>query len=135
MTEELLVHTGINHLFTLHLLFPHLSIKDYSGLEAFHSIFRGGTNNCCQFVFLSAMNKAVQINESEHELQKIDGNTRKKIGKHVQETVMIYLLNCILNTQSLKSKKIFLQELGMACDKVAEDSLEINSWHPTWLKY
>ncbi len=49
-TEELLVHAGINHLLTLYLLFPHLPIEEYSlrktgnrGMEASHSIFRGGT--------------------------------------------------------------------------------------------
>lgn len=89
MTEELLVHAGINHLLTLYLLFPHLPVKNYSlrntgnrGIEAFHSIFRGGTAtlpitgaNLSFQEFLCLMNKVGQIAEAEHELKKIDGNS------------------------------------------------------------
>ena len=88
MTEELLVHAGINHLLTLYLLFPDQSIEEYSlrntgnrGLEAFHSIFRGGTailpitsSNISFQEFLTLMNKVGQISEAEHEIKKIDGN-------------------------------------------------------------
>lgn len=89
MTEELLVHAGINHLLCLYLLFPHLNTEEYSlrntgnrGIEAFHSIFRGGTStlpitgaNLSFQEFLTLMNKAVQVSTSEHELKKIEGNT------------------------------------------------------------
>ena len=89
MTEELLVHAGIDHLLTLYLLFPDLPIEDYSirntgnrGLEAFHSIFRGGTAtlpitsaNLSFQEFLSLMNKVVQVSDAEHALKKIDGNS------------------------------------------------------------
>ena len=85
MTEELLVHAGINHLLTLYLLFPHLSTEEYSlrytgnrGIEAVHSIFRGGTSNLpitganLSFgEFLTLMNKAVQASSVEHELKKL----------------------------------------------------------------
>ena len=50
MTEELLVHAAINHPLTLHLIYFLTFLQDYSlrntgnrGIEAFHSIFRGGT--------------------------------------------------------------------------------------------
>ena len=50
ITEELLVHAGINHQLSLYYAFPHLSLADYSmrhtgnrGLEAIHGMFRGGT--------------------------------------------------------------------------------------------
>lgn len=52
MTEEFLVHSGINHQLALYYAFPHLDEKDYSmrntgnrGLEAIHSIFRGGSSS------------------------------------------------------------------------------------------
>ena len=74
MTEELLVHAAINHLLTLHLLFPHLPIEDYSlrntgnrGIEAFHSIFRGGTATLpitsANLSFVP-MNKVIQISNA-----------------------------------------------------------------------
>ena len=51
MTEELLVHAGINHNLTLFHAFPHLPLSEYSlrntgnrGLEAIHGIFRGGSS-------------------------------------------------------------------------------------------
>ena len=51
MTEELLVHAGINHNLALFYAFPHLPLSEYSlrntgnrGLEAIHGIFRGGSS-------------------------------------------------------------------------------------------
>ena len=48
--KELLVHAAINHPLTLHLIYFLTFLQDYSlrntgnrGIEAFHSIFRGGT--------------------------------------------------------------------------------------------
>ncbi len=52
------------------------------GIEAFHSIFRGGTStlpitgaNLSFQEFLTLMNKAVQVSCAEHELKKVEGNT------------------------------------------------------------
>ena len=49
MTEELLVHAGINHQLALFFAFHQLPITDYSlrqtgnrGIKAIHGIFRGG---------------------------------------------------------------------------------------------
>ena len=98
ITEELLVHAGINHLLSLHLLFPHFPIEEYSlrntgnwGLEAFHGILHGGTAtlpitsaNLSLQEFITLMNKAIQISDAEHELKEIDGNTivpSKKKGR------------------------------------------------------
>ena len=89
ITEELLVHAGINHQLALFLCFPDLSIKEYSlrgtgnrGLEAIHGMFRGGTTslpitspNLSFAEFLVRMNKAVQIHTAEHDLKQIPGNT------------------------------------------------------------
>lgn len=89
ITEELLVHVGINHQRALFLCFPDLSIEEYSlqgtgnrGLEAIHGMFRGGTTslpitspNLSFAEFLVRMNKAVQIHAAEHDLKQIPGNT------------------------------------------------------------
>ena len=80
MTEELLVHAGINHQLALFYAFPHLSVSDYNlrhtgnrGLEAIHSIFRGGAAslpitapNLSFREFLSKMNQTSQIHAAEH---------------------------------------------------------------------
>ena len=87
MTEELLVHAGINHLLALFVTFPHLQVSDYSlrntgnrGLEAIHGIFRGGSaslpiTNLSFREFLSKMNQTLQIHQAEQNIQKIAGNT------------------------------------------------------------
>ena len=78
MTEELLVHAGINHQLSLYLSFPDLTTSKYSlrntgnrGLEAIHGIFRGGSSslpitgaNLSFQEFLSRMNKTLQVHEA-----------------------------------------------------------------------
>ena len=75
LTEELLVHAGINHLLCLFLCFPDLSVSDYNlrhtgnrGIAAIHGMFRGGTcsmpitsPNLSFRELLSKMNKAQQM--------------------------------------------------------------------------
>ena len=87
LTEELLVHAGINHQLAIYWSFPHLSIKEYSirntgnrGIEAIHGMFRGGTTslpitspNLSFAEFLARMNKATQIHCTEHQLRQIEG--------------------------------------------------------------
>ncbi len=87
MTEELLVHAGINHQLCLYLSFPDLPLSGYSlrntgnrGIEAIHGIFRGGSSslpitsaNLSFQRFLSRMNKTLQVHE--HTLKHIEGNT------------------------------------------------------------
>lgn len=89
MTEELLVHAGINHQLALHYAFPNLDPKDYClrgtgnrGIEPVHSIFRGGSSclpitapNLTFQEFLSKMNQVSQIHKAEHALQLIDGHS------------------------------------------------------------
>lgn len=90
MTEELLVHAGINHQLALFSAFPHLDpTKDYSmrntgnrGIEAVHSIFRGGSSslpitapNLTFKEFLNKMNTVSQVQKAEHALKMIDGHS------------------------------------------------------------
>ena len=89
MTEELLVHAGINHQLALYFAFNQLPIKDYSlrhtgnrGIEAIHGIFRGGAAslpitaaNLSFCEFLSKMNSTSQIHTAEHNLKQIDGHS------------------------------------------------------------
>ena len=89
MTEELLVHAGINHQLSLFFAFPHLSADEYSmrntgnrGIEAIHSVFRGGScalpitsPNLSFQDFLLKMNQTLQIHQAEHNLKQIPGNT------------------------------------------------------------
>ena len=89
MTEELLVHAGINHNLTLFHAFPHLPLSEYSlrntgnrGLEAIHGIFRGGSSclpitcpNLSFREFLSKMNQTLQVYQAEHNLKQIPGHT------------------------------------------------------------
>ena len=80
LTEEVLVHAGINHLLCLYLCFPDITLSDYNlrrtgnrGIEAIHGMFRGGTcslpitsPNLSFREFLSKMNKAQQRQRAEH---------------------------------------------------------------------
>lgn len=52
LTEEVLVHAGINHLLCIYLCFPNCDVSDFSlrhsgnrVLEAIHGMFRGGTSS------------------------------------------------------------------------------------------
>ena len=101
LTEELLVHAGINHLLCMYMCFFGSSLADYSlrhtgnrGLEAIHGMFRGGSTslpitsaNLSFREFLEKMNKAQQIHRAEHALKQIDGNSivaaKKKEAKNI----------------------------------------------------
>ena len=87
MTEELLVHAGINHQLAIYYAFPHLSINEYClrnsgnrGLESMHGTFRGGTTslpitsaNLSFQEFPSKMNSMMQISSAMHNLQQVQG--------------------------------------------------------------
>jgi len=89
LTEELLVHAGINHLLCLHLCFPSCDLSEYNlrhtgnrGIEAIHGMFRGGTSslpmtspNLSFREFLTRMNSAQQMKRAEHSLNQIDGSS------------------------------------------------------------
>ena len=89
MTEELLVHAGINHQLALFFAFHQLPVTDDSlrhtgnrGIEAIHGIFRGGAAslpitapNLSFREFLSKMNSTAQIHTAEHNLKQIDGHS------------------------------------------------------------
>jgi hypothetical protein len=103
MTLELLVHAGIIHQLTLVYAFPHLDpSKDFAmrntgnrGLEAIHSIFRGGSSslpitapNLSFQEFLNKMNKTNQVHSAEQKLKMIEGHSvvdsKKKRLRKVQ---------------------------------------------------
>jgi hypothetical protein len=128
----------------LYLTFPQLPIEEYSlrntgnrGLEAFHSIFRGGTAtlpitsaNLSFQEFLTLMNKAVQISEAEHELQKIDGCTivaskkkRKTCARDSGETASA----SYTTYKKPNSYEDFLKEIQDACVKGEEDAKSVIS--------
>ena len=89
LTEEVLVHAGINHMICMYLCFPHCDLSDYGlrhtgnrGLEAIHGMFRGGTTslpitspNLSFREFLEKMNTAQQIHRAEHSLRQTEGST------------------------------------------------------------
>ena len=101
------MHTGINHLLCLFLCFPNCNLSDYTlrhtgnrGIEAIHGMFRGGPSslpitspNLSFREFLSRMNTALQIQQSEHLLNQIEGSTfvaskkkHKTFAKHSNES-------------------------------------------------
>ena len=105
LTEELLVHAGINHLLCLYLCFPSCELSENNlchtgnqGIEAIHAMFRGGTSslpmtspNLSFGEFLSRMNSAQQMKRAEHSLNQIEGSTfvaSRKKGKHLHIIVM-----------------------------------------------
>ena len=88
LTEEVLVHAGINHLLCIYICFiNHLSQFSLHhtgnrGLEAIHGMFRGGTSslpitspNLSFRQFLDKMNASQQIKRAEHSLSQIEGST------------------------------------------------------------
>ena len=80
LTEEVLVHAGINHLLCMYICFPSCDLSEYNlrhtgnrGLEAIHGMFRGGTTslpitspNLSFREFLAKINTAQQIQRAEH---------------------------------------------------------------------
>ena len=141
LTEELLVHSGINHLLCMYLCFPESDLTQYSlrhtgnrGLEAIHGMFRGGTTslpitspNLSFREFLEKMNSAQQIHKVEHHLQQIPGNSivaskkkRKTFAASSRETsesnVSAYALPGTFAS--------FLDELERACKDGDKNSME-----------
>ena len=86
---ELLAHCGVLHQLVMYLAFPDLASKHYSlrstgnrGIEAMHSLMRGGaanlpitSANLTFRDFLSRLNKINQIKGAEHTLKVVEGNT------------------------------------------------------------
>ena len=142
LTEELLVHAGINHLLCMYMCFPASKLTDYSlrntgnrGIEAIHGMFRGGTTslpitspNLSFREFLEKMNKAEQIHRAEHALKKIDGcpivASKKKrrtfalrSNENDSETAMAYTFP--------ETFVLFIKSLEDACGKGDSDSKEL----------
>lgn len=136
LTEEVLVHAGINHLLCLFLCFHDIGLSDYNlrhtgnrGIEAIHGMFRGGTcslpttsPNLSFREFLSKMNKAQQIQRAEHLLRGIVGNSivaskkkRKKCAGTSNEPSSTGPLAQEYHLPSTYEE--FLQELQEACQK------------------
>ena len=140
LTEEVLVHAGINHLLCMYICFPSCNLSEYSlrhtgnrGIEAIHGMFRGGTNslpitspNLSFREFLAKMNAAQQIKRAEHSLSKSEGSTivasKKKrktfaarSGEASKESETNYTLPA--------TYKAFLEELEEACQQGDMDSM------------
>ena len=143
LTEEVLVHAGINHLLCLYLCFPDITLSDYNlrhtgnrGIEAIHGMFRGGTcslpitsPNLSFREFLSKMNKAQQIQRAEHLLRGISGSSivAAKKKRKTCATASNELSTCdhIQSAQEYHlppTYKEFLDELKEACQKGDNDS-------------
>jgi len=107
------------------------------GLEAFHSIFRGGTatlpitsTNLSFQEFLTLMNKVSQIGEAEHELQKIDGNpivASKKKRKTCARDSNDIASELYATYKKPESYNEFLQEICKACVEGVDDAKSIIS--------
>ena len=138
MTEELLVHAGINHQLALFFAFHQLPITDYSlrhtgnrGIEAIHGIFRGGAAslpitapNLSFREFLSKMNSISQIHTAEHNLKQIDGHSIVASRKKRQTSAK----HSIGDTQSEEeyafpsTYEAFSKQLTDSCKDGDEDS-------------
>ena len=143
ITEEVLVHAGINHLLCLFLCFPECDLSEYHlrhtgnrGIEAIHGMFRGGTSslpitspNLSFREFLCKMNTAQQIQNSEHFLSTIEGHSivaakkkRKTFATQSKETTG----ESTSEQYALPSSYIeFLIELQEACIKGDSDSKNV----------
>ena len=140
LTEEVLVHAGINHLLCLYLCFPECDLSDYHlrhtgnrGIEALHGMFRGGTcslpitsPNLSFREFLCKMNTAQQIHRSEHFLRTIEGNSvvaakkkRKTFAAKSNESTRESTLEEYVLPSTYKE---FMTELQEACEKGDMDS-------------
>ena len=82
LTEEVLVHAGINHLLCIYLCFTNNDLSQFSlrhtgktGLEAIHCMFRGGTSSLPIMSPNHKMNASQQIKRAEHSLSQIEGST------------------------------------------------------------
>ena len=133
LTLELLAHSGILHQLVLYLAFPGLDIKDYNlrntgnrGIEAMHSILRGGavnlpitSANLTFQDFLSRLNKVNQVKQAEHSLKKIKGNsicsTKKRQITNAQSSGEGDVHS--EPYQKPSSYSIFVSDLLAACEK------------------
>lgn len=140
ITEELLVHAGINHLLCMYLCFPE---TDYSlrhtgnrGIESIHGMFRGGTTslpitspNLSFREFLEKMNKAQQMHRAEHGLKQIDGNTivaAKKKRKTFALTSNEHNVNSSVATYTFPTTyAAFLKSIEDACTMGDCDSKKV----------
>ena len=130
MTEELLVHAGINHQLTLFYAFPHLSPYEYNmgnrGLEAIHGIFHGGAASCAITApnlsfreFLSKMNQTNQIHAPNTIKNKsLDTQLlhQRKSVKHVQNPV-IQIPHVVRHTLCRRITSSFARSLMMHVEK------------------
>ena len=137
MTEELLVHAGINHLLALFYAFPHLPVSEYSlrntgnrGLEVIHGIFRGGSAslpitcpNLSFREFLYKMNQTLQVHQAEQKLKQISGHT---IVASKKKRVVCAHQSCDQASEEEYTKpdtyKEFVEQLMQACMDGDEDS-------------
>ena len=141
MTEELLVHAGINHQLALFYAFPHLPASNYNmrhtgnrGLEAIHSIFRGGSASLPITVpnlsfreFLAKMNQTNQVEGHTVVASKKKRRTCAKFQNFSEDSP------CSETYTLPQTFKQFCKELEDACEKGDRDScsprLQYQSWH------
>jgi len=107
------------------------------GLEAFHSIFHDGmatlpitSTNLSFQEFLTLMNKVSQIRETEHELQKIDGNpivAPKKKRKTCARDSNDKTSELYATYEKPECYNDILQEICKACVEREEDAKSIIS--------
>lgn len=140
LTEEVLVHAGINHLLCLYLCFPDCDLSEYHlrdtgnrGIEAIHGIFRGGScslpitsANLSFREFLCKMNTAQQIQRSEHFLSTIEGNsivaTKKKRKTFAARSNESPSQSNSMEYALPSTYKAFMTELQEACKNGDTDS-------------
>ena len=143
LTEEVLVHAGINHLLCMYICFPSCDLSEYDlrhtgnrGLEAIHGMFRGGTTsltntspNLSFREFLAKMNTAQQIQRAEHHLSQIDGSTivaSKKKRKTFAARTSEASSQQSRSSYSLPQTYVaFLAELEEACQKGDANSKKV----------
>lgn len=143
LTEELLVHAGINHQLALFFSFPNLPVKEYSmrntgnrGLEAIHGMFRGGTTslpitspNLSFAEFLTRMNKATQIHRAEHQLSQIEGHTivasKKKRKTYARQSSHNPREDTSVLYQKPATFDEFVKQINKACDDGDKDAKDI----------
>ena len=144
LTEEVLVHAGINHLLCLYLCFPEISLSDYSlrhtgnrSIEAIHGMFRGGTcslpitsPNLSFREFLTKMNSAQQIKRAEHFISGIAGNSIMA-SKKKRKTFAVASNEPCCRDQSAEAYHLpssytdFLKEIESACKNGDDDSKQM----------
>ena len=143
LTQELLVHAGINHQLALYWCFPQVPIAEYSmrntgnrGLEAIHGMFRGGTTslpitsaNLTFAEFLARMTKATQIHRTEHQLRQIEGHTivasKKKRRTNAHHSTDSPNEASYISYQKPSTYDQFITQLSAACDDGDKDAKQV----------